>query len=91
MSKIDRNDTPPKDSKITSKMVPKPSIFEPSERAAHPKMSKIAPKMCFFETANFARKNEPKNNEKSDPATTTYGPLEIDNEPPLPQTPSPRA
>ena len=74
MSKIDRNSTPKKDSKMTSKMVPKPSIFEPSERAAHPKMSKIAPKMCFFETANFARKNEPKNNEKSDPATTTYGP-----------------
>ena len=72
MSKIDRNGTPKKDSKMTSIIVSKPSIFAPGERAAHPKMSKITPKMCFFEDANSAGKNEPKNSKKYDPVLTTY-------------------
>ena len=91
MQKIDQNGIPKKYSKIISKMVPKPSIFEPDARGEHPKISKSGPKKSFLGDANFDQKNEPKNLKKQAPATTTYGRVQMDLVPPLPQTPSPRA
>ena len=77
MPKIDRNGKPKEYSKMTSKIVPKPLIFEPGARGAHRKMSKTAQKDCFLRMQILSKKMNEKITKNRPPRITTYGKTKI--------------